>query len=106
MQVAARQARRVDGTGSPALVLRAHQALAVAEATSADGLPALLAEALAGERPQTNVVVVSTRPVDLSDASRFAELHARSELQAWPARALTLTPDDANWSVYFRGPDE
>jgi uncharacterized protein (DUF58 family) len=105
MHLAAQRSRRIEGSGSSALSHEAQQALAAADATASDALPAVLTAALAGERPQSNVVIVSTRPTDLSDAGRFASLHAASELQPWIARALCLTPDDARWSSMFQGAD-
>lgn len=105
MHLAAQRSRRVEGSGSPALSHEAQQALAAADATSSDPLPAALATALAGERSQTNVVIVSTRPTELSDAARFATLHVQAELQPWIARTLCLSPDDATWSTMFLGAD-
>lgn len=105
MHLAAQRIRKIEGSGSPALFHEAQQALAAAEATAGDPFSAALAAALTGERPQTNVVIVSTRPTDLSDAARFPELHRQADLQPWIARTLCLTPDDEHWSNMFRGAD-
>jgi hypothetical protein len=46
--------------------------------------------------------MVGTRPIDLEDATRFAPLDDRSELQAWKTRCLCFSPSDARWSSLFR----
>jgi hypothetical protein len=48
--------------------------LATIEAASADGLPALLASTLPRIAAGTEIVLISTRPTNLADTSRFAAI--------------------------------
>jgi hypothetical protein len=92
----------VSGAASMALQMEALEALTVAEATDQDQLPALLDAAYADARKGAQVVVVSTRPVDLSDTNRFAGLHrdsARARVVGWP---LCINAASAELDRYFR----
>lgn len=105
LHVVAKRTRRTAGSASTALLHEARRVLAAAEPTADDGLPAVLATTLSETRPQTNVVVLSTRPTDLEDEERFAFFRQRPDLQAWTARCLCLNPSDPKWSQIFREPD-
>jgi len=59
------------GSASVPLLQEALQRLAVAQAHHDDRLPELLARALADVEPGTEIVLLATRPTDLSEASRF-----------------------------------
>lgn len=59
------------GPTSTALMERIMERLAVAQASSDDRLPKLLEVALGRIAPDADVVLVSTRPVDLTDPRRF-----------------------------------
>jgi uncharacterized protein (DUF58 family) len=92
----------VSGAASMALQMEALEALSVAEATDQDQLPALLDAAYADARKGAQVVVVSTRPTDLSDANRFAGLHrdsARARVVGWP---LCIDASNSELDRYFR----
>ena len=60
------------GPASPALLQGLMERLATVEARADDALPALLADALPRIAAGAEIVVVSTRPVDLADTTRFA----------------------------------
>ncbi len=62
------------GPASTALVQEAMESLAVAEAGPEDRLPDLLDRALASLEPGTEVILVTSRAVDLTDPERFAAL--------------------------------
>lgn len=64
----------VGGSASPALSQRLMERLAVAEAQSNDALPALLEHALPTIDVGTEIVLISTRPIDLGDRNSFAPL--------------------------------
>jgi len=105
VHLVAKRSRRIEGRASSALLDDVRQALATAEPVADDGLPVVLAGLAGGKRPQTNVLVVSTRAVDLRGDDRFADVRSRPELQPWLDRALCLTPTDAQWSNLFREVD-
>jgi hypothetical protein len=48
--------------------------LAVVEGRAADATATLIEQALARIEPGTEIVLVSTRPVDLTDSTRFGHL--------------------------------
>jgi uncharacterized protein (DUF58 family) len=102
LAVGGRTAQFVSGAASMALQMEALEALAVAEAGSQDRLPELLDAAYAEARTGVQIVVVSTRPVDLSDAARFAGLHheaARSRVLGWP---LCIDASSPQLTQFFR----
>ncbi len=66
----------VGGPASPATLQGLMERLALVEGHRGDALPALLAHALRRIAADTEVVLVSTRPVDLADTSRLAALWA------------------------------
>jgi uncharacterized protein (DUF58 family) len=105
LQIIAKRPRRFEGAASAALLLEIRQALAAVEPTPSDQLPAAVVGLAAVERPQSNVIVVSTRAVDLEDVDRFAELHRRPELHALSARYQQLWPSNTQWSHIFREPE-
>lgn len=63
-----------SGPASPALLRDAMEQLALAEAVSDDRLSALLATALSEIEPGAEVILVTTRSVDLYDTTRFGAL--------------------------------
>lgn len=105
LHVIAKRPRRTGGPASAALLHDVRRLLAAVEPTDDDGLPSTLVAALTDVRPQTNVVVVSTRPFDLEDEERFAALHQRADLHSWSTRCLRLWPSGPKWSQVFREPD-
>ena len=73
-----------------------------AEPTSRDTLPTALIE-LCDSRPRAaNLVVVSTRPFDPDDETRFAALHARPDVHHRLQRSLRFWPGSTAWNETFR----
>ncbi len=97
-----RSTKQIRTIGSPAALHEALRLLAGLEADPHDKLPASLTALLAGLPPSRNVVVLSTRRVDLFDRRRFAELWNAPHLQHWPQRTPCLSPHDAVWHELFR----
>ncbi len=89
------------GPASAALLHDALTALAVAEAEPRDGLPELLEFALKQCDRGTEVVLISTRPVDLTDADRFGLVSVEPAQQAMLGRIRTVNAADAGLSQYF-----
>ncbi len=73
MQVgtAGRDVRVVKGFSSMVTLREVMELLATAESDSEDRLPQLLDRTLAESQPHNRIVLVSTRPTDLSDTDRF-----------------------------------
>ena len=90
------------GPASPALMQGAMERLAVAEASSEDRLPALLEQALAQIEPGTEVVLVSTRANDLSDAARFPVLWRDPARRAMVRRVRTINTAGNELADYFQ----
>jgi uncharacterized protein (DUF58 family) len=82
--IAAAPPQCAAGPASAALLQETMQRLAVLQAHSDDRLPELLEEALPQIEPGTEIVLVSTRPIDLADEARLAAFWAA------PARARLL----------------
>lgn len=92
----------VTGAASVALQMEALETLAVAEASAEDRLPELLDAAYAEARQGVQMVVISTRTVDLTDAERFSGLHrdsARARVVGWP---LCIDTSVNELDRYFR----
>jgi uncharacterized protein (DUF58 family) len=68
------QPRSLTGPASSALLQDMMNTLAVIEAQSEDRLPTLLEHVLGDIASGTEIVLISTRPVDLSDTRRFAAI--------------------------------
>ena len=66
------QPQCLSGPASNALLQDMMKTLAVIEAQSEDRLPALIAHLSGNLAPGTEIIIVSTRPIDLSDTRRFA----------------------------------
>lgn len=83
----------VGGATSPAILQGLMERLALVEARSDDALPSLLARTLRRVVAETEIVLVSTRPTDLTDPSRFAALHAQP---GFPERLRRIRRIDAS----------
>lgn len=99
--VAAAERVSIGGAASPAVLRETLERLALAAATSDDRLPAALDEALAHARPETKLVLVGTRSVDLADGARFAAVWADPRKRAWLGRLLTIDVGDGELSEWF-----
>ncbi len=71
----------MGGPASATLLQGLMEQLAVVRASAADALPVLLVHALRGIAAGTEVVLVSTRAVDLADAARFAAVRSNPLLR-------------------------
>ena len=95
------EAECVGGPASPATLQGLMERLATVEARSDDALPALLAHALPSVTSDTEVVLVSTRPVDLSDPARFVALWSDPVLRDRVRRILCVDTSSEQLSTYF-----
>jgi uncharacterized protein (DUF58 family) len=92
-------------TGGPvsAVLLQAvMERLAVAEAESEDRLAELIERALSQIEPGTGIILVSTRPVDLTDTERFAALWADPSRSAMARRIRCVDTSSDQLGDYFR----
>jgi uncharacterized protein (DUF58 family) len=89
------------GAASPATLQRLMEHLSLAEARSDDTLPALLAESLRQVESGTEVVLVSTRPIDVGDTERFAELRSDRVLCDRVRRILCVDTSSELLANYF-----
>lgn len=93
---------RRNGPASAALLTDVMQRLAVVEAESRDRLPALLQAALAKIEPGTEIVLVSTRGVDLSDAQRFGRVQDDPSWRSAMRRVRVVDTSDGTLGEYFQ----
>ncbi len=100
--VAGPQPQRIVGPASALLLNDVMQRLAVAEARAEDHLADLLRQELGQLDPGTEIVLVSTRPVDLDDASRFAPLWADSTGRAALGRIRRIDTSGDELAEYFQ----
>jgi hypothetical protein len=106
--LAAQHAATLDilrGPASQALFRDAMRELAVVEARPAgaagDPLPDLLDQVLQHARGGAEVVLVSTRPIDLTDTQRFASIWSDKHKQAWIGRILAITAEEDGLRQWF-----
>ena len=90
------------GPASGALLSSVMERLAVAEADSRDRLPALLWRALGEIEPGTEVVLVTTRPVDLGDTERFGAVWGDPARRAAARRIRTINAAGEELAEHFR----
>jgi len=95
----------VSGPASPLVMQDVMDHLAVAEASSADRLLELIERALAAVEPGTEIVLVTTRAIDLTDAERFPAL-ARDPVRRSAAQTVRVVDvADPLLSDYFQPED-
>ena len=92
----------VRGPASPGLIESAMETLAVAEAAPEDRLADLLSSALAAIEPGTEVILVSSRAVDLSDRGRFAKLWDDPARRALARAVRVISAADEALGEYFQ----
>jgi uncharacterized protein (DUF58 family) len=92
----------IGGPTSSALLQNLLERLATVEAKSGDTLPELLAYALHRIAAGTEIVLVSTRPIDLSNADRFAELLSDSVLHDRMRRIRCIDTSSEHLAEYFK----
>jgi uncharacterized protein (DUF58 family) len=90
------------GPASAALLEEMMQRLAVVEADSQDLLPQLLDEALPQIGSGTEIVLVSTRPIDLTDAVRFAAFGAAASRGRLARQVRCVDASSDTLREYFR----
>jgi uncharacterized protein (DUF58 family) len=91
----------VRGSALPFLMDEAMERLAVAEASSEERLAETIERMLAWIETGTEVILITTREADLTDAARFARLR---EIPAWRTlapRIRAISTADAELSAYF-----
>jgi uncharacterized protein (DUF58 family) len=91
----------VGGPASPATLQGLLERLATAESRSDDALSALLAHALPRIAADTEIVLVSTGPVDLADPARFAALWSDPLVRDRLRRILCVDTSSEQLSMYF-----
>jgi uncharacterized protein (DUF58 family) len=101
MAVASREPRFDSGPASLALTREAMESLAVADATSADPLPDALSQILDQARPGTNAIVITTRPANFSDTTRFGRLWRSPRQRAWLGRLQSIDVSRPELVEYF-----
>jgi uncharacterized protein (DUF58 family) len=89
------------GPASAALMQEVMEKLAVAEASCEDRLVELLGRAVAATEPGTEVVLVTTRPVDLADP-RFAPLRGNPAWRGIAPRVRVVNAAAAELADYFQ----
>jgi uncharacterized protein (DUF58 family) len=90
------------GPASPALLQGLMERLATVEARSDDPLPAVLADTLLRTAAGAEIVVASTRPVDLTDTARFASLWSDPALREPMRRIRCVDASSDSLAQYFR----
>lgn len=105
VQWIAKRPRRFDGFTSSALLQEVRRALAAVEPVADDDLPAVVDGLTAEERQRANIIIVSTRAVDLEDEDRFSRRGQRSDLQTRRTPFLGLWPTNPYWSQIFQEAD-
>jgi uncharacterized protein (DUF58 family) len=98
---ATKTAALTKGPASNALLQEVMESLAVAEAAADSQLVELLALALDETRSGTSMVLVSTRPVDLSQP-RFAQLWTDPRKKALSARILKIDASSPDLNEFFQ----
>jgi uncharacterized protein (DUF58 family) len=101
MGIAAARLETVAGVTSTGLLEECLEELAVAVPTSADRLPELLDTVLSAARPESRIVVLSTRQTELSDTERFEEIWQKPRERATLGRVMCLAADDPEFKACF-----
>jgi uncharacterized protein (DUF58 family) len=95
-------AEYTSGPASMPLVQDAMERLALAEADSEERLPELLAGALGRIEPGTDVILVTTRPIDLVEAERFGPLWQDPVRAAILRRIRVVRTSSREFLQYFQ----
>jgi uncharacterized protein (DUF58 family) len=91
----------VGGPASSATLQRLMEQLALIEARADTSLPALLAATLRQVTPGTEVVLVSTRTIDLTDAAQFREIVSDPVMRDRARRILSVNTSSERLAEYF-----
>jgi uncharacterized protein (DUF58 family) len=95
------RAECVSGPASAALLQNMMMTLALVEAQTEDHLPALLEQTLGQISQGAEVIVVSTRAVELDDPRRFAAVWSDPVFQAALHRIRSIDASSAELAEYF-----
>jgi hypothetical protein len=95
------RADRVSGPASAGMLHNLMKTLALAEAQSEDHLPALMEQTLGRIAPGAEVILVSTRPVDLHDQVRFAAAWSDPVCHAALRRILCIDVSSPKLAEYY-----
>ena len=90
-----------SGPASAALLTDVMERLAVAEAHTDDRLPALLERALVDVEPGTEVLLVTTRQVDVRDPVRFAAVWGDASRRSAARRIRIINTSEEELAAYF-----
>jgi uncharacterized protein (DUF58 family) len=90
------------GPASAALLQNMLERLALVEPPRGDSLPALLAELSGNVDPGTEMILVSTRPVDLHDAARFGASLADAAGRSLSRHVRVIDASAAELARYFQ----
>ncbi|MBL9093792.1 MAG: DUF58 domain-containing protein [Planctomycetaceae bacterium] len=102
LQIVGKQQSTLRGSSSPQLLQESLQALAAAEPTRDDRLPAVLESTFGQLHGNGNALVVGLRSNDLASSGRLADVVKRPELRTWANRMACLSPDDLHWNQLFQ----
>jgi uncharacterized protein (DUF58 family) len=91
----------VGGPASSATLQRLMEQLALIEARSDTSLPELLAATLRQSAAGTEVVLVSTRTVDLTDTAQFSEILSDPVMRERARRILSVNTSSERLAEYF-----
>ena len=91
----------LGGPASAALLQDMMKTLAVAEPLVGDRLAELIERVLSEVAPGTEIVVVSTRPVDLTDSKRFAAVWANPAFHAAARRMRSIDASSTELEEFF-----
>lgn len=101
VSIAASEGMLWNGSASIAFFQDSMDALAMAEATSVDSLPAALERALGQARPGSQVVIVSSRAIDLAETERFSSLWQDARTRNWMGRIRIVDSSCDRLAQYF-----
>ncbi len=99
--ISAEHRNLVRGAASMALAAAVLESLAVVEPTGEDHLPGLLAEALDNVYGTSELVLVSTRPVDLTDTERFQKVWNDPWKRPWLSSVHCVDLSGQRWRQWF-----
>ena len=97
-----RQPQVTAASASPALLDDLMQQLAVVEARATDGLADLLREAAGRIEPGTEIVLIGTRPVDISDTARLGSAVGELGRKAMSGKPYCIDVSGDQLAEYFQ----
>lgn len=94
------------GTASSGFMQEVMESLAVIQAGERDDLSPLLARLLGRVAPNTRIILISTRSVDLTDTDRFAEVWDDPRKRSLLGRIACINAGGDELSQYFQDDDD